>query len=160
MKYYQILFVICALLQSSNAFSEQKKRLSVSGKPQDEAHCALLGDTRISDNKCLKAPPGSHTDITKTKYEVHYRFGDEQAFCKSSELAKPLMEFFANQNTKYDQTYDGNCRYKFIIDTKQEICSQQMRNLDKKIMIKITKLELTKAGNWNPSGISLYNECK
>lgn len=160
------MFLIIGLsIFATNAISQQNKRLSVSGKPQDEAYCAILGDTRIPDKKCLGEDPKNHTTIVKTAYGINYDFviksTDNPALCKTIDYVKPLLNFLGSKNIKYEQTYGTSvCYYKFVINTKQDLCSQQALSLLDNGSSSITKLELTKANNWNQTVTSFSEACK
>jgi hypothetical protein len=150
-----------------SAISQQKQRLSVSGKPQDEAYCGILGfpNTRIPDPKCIGLDSAAHQTITKTAYGISYDFAikstDNPALCKTIDYVKPLLNFLGSKNIKYEQTYSSSiCYYKFVINSKQDLCSQQALSLLDNGSSSITKLELTKANNWNQTVTSFSEACK
>jgi hypothetical protein len=150
---------------SSNEKTHTGKRLSVSGKPQDEAYCAFLGDTRVPDKKCLGEDPKNHTTIIKTSYAINFDFvikrTDSPTLCKTAEFVKPLLNFLESKNIPYKQNYfDGSCNYKFELATKEDLCSQEGKNLFKNGGgATITTQDLTKAGNTNARNTSISEVC-
>lgn len=167
MNYCKMFLIISLSIFATNAISQQKQRLSVSGKPQDEAYCGILGfpNTRIPDPKCIGLDSAAHTTITKTSYGIGYDFAikstDNPTLCKTIDYVKPLLNFLGSKNIKYEQTYSNSvCHYKFVIDSKQIICSQQALSILDNGGTAITKFELTKANNWNQTTTSFSEVCK
>lgn len=94
--------------QAEIAFAAKPKpgQRSVSGKPQDEAYCKMLGDPRITDKKCLPSDPEEFV-IRKTTFQTDYEFGDisdtddSLRGCELSEVGKPLIKYLKDNKIQY-----------------------------------------------------------
>jgi hypothetical protein len=170
MNYCKVFLIIGLSIFATNAISQQNKRLSVSGKPQDEAYCAILGDTRIPDKKCLGEDPKNHTTIVRTTYAINYAFYMSQtnntASCKTIEFAQPLLNYLNRNKIAFKETHSVDstgtsvsCNFSFIIDKKEDLCSKDTINVLQNDG-KLTKQELTKANNWNQTRTSFTEACK
>jgi len=165
MNYCKMFLIIGLSIFATNAISQQNKRLSVSGKPQDEAFCAILGDTRIPDSRCLGEDKKNHTTIIKTKYGVDYSFfirsTDSVSICKTVDNVQPLLGYLNRKVTPYKETFNnGSCNYRFVFEKKEDLCSQEAKRIFNNIGYDFTLLELTKANNWNYTKASLSEACK
>ena len=172
MKYYKMFLIVGLSIFATNAISQQKQRLSVSGKPQDEAYCGILGfpNTRIPDPKCIGMSMETHTTIVRTTYAIRYVFNisqqDNQALCKTIEFAQPLLNYLNRNKIAFKETHSVDsfakrvsCDFSFRIDKKEDLCSRDTINVlgnDGHI----TKQELTKANNWNQTSTSFSEVCK
>ena len=178
MKFSKMFLIIGMAIFATNALSQQKQRLSVSGTPQDEAYCGILGfpNTRIPDKKCIGMSMEAHTTIVRTTYAVNYPFTisstDNQDLCKSIEFAQPLLNYLNINKIAFKETHSAesdamgikfnmrvSCNFSFRIDKKEVLCSRDAFNVLKN-NVQITKQELTKANNWNQTRTSLSEACK
>lgn len=165
MKFLISILLVTVSFAATEAMSQEKKRLSKSGKPQDEAFCAMLGDTRIPDSRCIGEDPKNHTTIVRTIYGVDFSFvirsTDNQSLCKTIDYVKPLLSYLGNKNIAYKENhFNSNCHYRFVIEKKEDLCSQDGRKIFQNPGVDITLLELTKANNWNQTKTSYLNICK
>ena len=141
-----------------------KRRRSVSGKPQDEAFCSMLGDTRIHDKKCISEDPQNHAIKIQVSYQIRYQFVvpgiTDRLQCNSINLSRPLLNFLESKKIKYElNLYRTECNYDFVVDTKQDLCSQEGRVLSNSMGMYIKRFELTKAGNSTYFKTSYSEEC-
>jgi len=94
--------------QAEKALAAKPKpgQRSVSGNPQDEAYCKMIGDPRIWDKKCLESDPEEFV-IRKTTFQTNYEFGagsntdDPLRGCESSEVGKPLIKYLKDNKIQY-----------------------------------------------------------
>ena len=171
MKFSKMFLLIGMTILPTNALSQQKQRLSVSGKPQDEAYCGILGfpNTRIPDPKCIGMSVETHTTIVRTTYAIRYVFNisqqDNQALCKTIEFAQPLLNYLNRNKIAFKETHyvdpskRVSCDFSFRIDKKEDLCSRDTINVLGSAG-QITKQELTKANNWNQTITSFSEACK
>lgn len=166
MKLLITVFLICLSTLSTSVFSQQgKARLSVSGKPQDEAMCGLLGERAGEmDRRCiLKQVDNTVVSIT---YVANYEFGlnstESESRCASHEFAKPLLAYLSQKKIKHQLLTGGRqtCSFAFKIDKKEDLCSAEGMALFKKIGMSIYSEEHTKSGRTHKAKFSWDATCK
>jgi len=120
--------------QAEIAFAAKPKpgQRSVSGKPQDEAYCKMLGDPRITDKKCLPSDPQEFI-TRKTTFEILYSFfmTGEPNFnaksCESSDYFKPLLKFLRSNSIQYRlQASNYQCEFEIEFNDLANMCSPEV----------------------------------
>lgn len=133
-------------------------KLSISGKPQDEAHCAMLSSPHVrnNDKRCKK------TEIKKTDewYEVNFSFIDSdlkgsidqntKACAKPGDrgnesdlyvsVQKQLVVAAENNidvSIQFQAAGLGSCVYKLKTKSKQAICSYEWGLLGATPLLKV-----------------------
>ncbi len=166
MKSLITLIIVSLSIISTSSYSQQgKKRLSVSGSPQDEAYCGMLGDNRIPDEKCLRPSLKDHQTILNTSYDIKLSFvirsTDHPSVCKTANYAQPILQYLNNKKIRGRLDFvNGECIYNFPIKNKQELCSADAIRILQRKGAEITALDSTKAGNINYRNTYLIDECK
>ena len=172
MKMFKYFFFISFCLSTMVAHAN---KLSVSGKPQDEAYCSMLGSPQIrnNDKKCKK------TEIKKIDewYEVSFEFNDNSLKGKADQKTKACanppkvgreendlyssvekqLDLAAKNNIEILITSQENsCMYKLKTKNKQAICSNEWGLMPATPLVKV---EILSGNTRTQKGLNWKNYC-